>query len=102
MLMWIGLFILITAAAVYFRISLLFWSALVAAGLADQGFAQLVPAFNGCSGERVSHHRHIPLEQLVLQVLGAGGNNDLLPRQHGRHQISERLARASARLGDQN
>ena len=33
MLMWIGLFILITAVAVYFRISLLLWSILVALGL---------------------------------------------------------------------
>ena len=33
MLMWIGLFILITAVAVYFRISLLLWSVLVALGL---------------------------------------------------------------------
>lgn len=33
MLTWIGLFILISAVAVYFRISLLLWSALVAAGL---------------------------------------------------------------------
>jgi acyl-CoA dehydrogenase len=31
--MWIGLFILITAVAVYFRISLLLWSVLVALGL---------------------------------------------------------------------
>ena len=34
MLMWIGLFILITAVAVYFRVSLLLWSAMVALGLA--------------------------------------------------------------------
>ncbi len=33
MLMWIGIFILITAIAVYFRISLLLWSVLVALGL---------------------------------------------------------------------
>jgi len=33
MLTWLGLFILITAVAVYFRISLLLWSGLVAAGL---------------------------------------------------------------------
>ena len=33
MLMWLGLFILISAVAVYFRITLLLWSVLVAAGL---------------------------------------------------------------------
>ena len=33
MLLWIGLFILITAVAVYFRVSLITWSLLVAAGL---------------------------------------------------------------------
>ncbi len=34
MLLWIGLFVLITAIAVYFRISLILWSVLVALGLA--------------------------------------------------------------------
>jgi acyl-CoA dehydrogenase len=38
MLMWIGLFVLITAVAVYFRIPLLLWSVLVAAGLAGMHF----------------------------------------------------------------
>ena len=38
MLFWSGLFLLITAIAVYFRLSLLTWSALVAAGLASLHF----------------------------------------------------------------
>ena len=38
MLMWIGLFVVITAIAVYFRISLLLWSVMVALGLVAMHF----------------------------------------------------------------
>ena len=38
MLLWIGVFLLITAAALYFRVPLLLWSVLVAAGLGAMHF----------------------------------------------------------------
>ena len=42
MLVWIGLFILITAVAVYFRVPLLLWSILVAAGLVAMHYVPVV------------------------------------------------------------
>ena len=46
MLLWIGLFILITAVAVYFRVPLLLWSILVAAGLVSMNY---VPGIGSAS-----------------------------------------------------
>ena len=42
MLLWTGLFILITASAVYFRISLILWSVLVALGLVAMHYVPVV------------------------------------------------------------
>ncbi len=39
--------------------------------------------------------------ELVLQILGAGGDDHLLIRQQGRNQVGEGLAGAGAGLGDQ-
>ena len=52
--------------------------------------------------QRIAHHRQVFLEQLVLQVLGAGGDHHLAARQQRRHQIGEGLARARARLGHED
>ncbi len=52
--------------------------------------------------EGIAHHRQILVEQLVLQGLGAGGDDHLAARLQRRHQIGESLARAGPRLGDEN
>ncbi len=52
--------------------------------------------------ERIAHHRQVLVEQLVLQGLGAGRHDDLAARLQSRHQVGEGLARAGARLGDEN
>ena len=55
--------------------------------------------------ERPVQHRAQPGQvqpgDLVLQGLGAGGHHHLAPRQDGRHQIGQRLARPGARLHQQ-
>ena len=48
--------------------------------------------------QRIAHHRQVFLEQLVLQVLRAGGNDHLAARKQRGHQIGEGLASAGARL----
>ena len=52
-------------------------------------------------GERIAHGRDIALEQLVLQVLGAGRDDHLAAPQHGRHEVRIGLAGARPRLHDQ-
>ncbi len=52
--------------------------------------------------QRIAHHRQILVEELVLQGLGAGGNDHLAARPQRRHQIGESLARAGPRLGDED
>ena len=42
------------------------------------------------------------VEELVLQGLGAGGNDHLAAREQRRHQVGEGLAGAGAGLGDQH
>ena len=46
--------------------------------------------------------RQIPVKQLFLKILGAGGDDDALAREHRRHQIGEGLTGAGARLADQH
>ena len=48
--------------------------------------------------ERLAHDRDVAVEQLVLQGLGAGRNDDLAARQQRGHEISEGFAGAGARL----
>ena len=50
--------------------------------------------------ERIAHHRHVALEQLVLQRLGAGRHDHLAAVHQRRHEVGERLAGARAGLGD--
>ena len=52
--------------------------------------------------QRRAHRGYIAIKQLILQSLGAGGNNHLATRQQRRRQISKRLARARACLGHDN
>ena len=40
-------------------------------------------------------------EELLLEVLGAGGDDDAAARQDGGHQVGQRLAGAGAGLGDE-
>ncbi len=51
--------------------------------------------------QRGPHGGNVAQEQLVLQVLGAGGDDGLAAPQQGRHQVGESLARARTRFGDQ-
>jgi hypothetical protein len=48
------------------------------------------------------HARQVAEEQLVLQGLGPGGNDDLAPRHQGGDQVGEGLAGAGAGFGDQD
>src|SRR6185503_17262642 len=43
-------------------------------------------------GERRAHRRQVPIEELVLQRLGSGGNDDLAAGEKRRHQVGEGLA----------
>ena len=52
--------------------------------------------------QRIAHHRQVFLEQLVLQVLGAGGDDHLAAREQRGHQIGEGLAGAGAGLDHQD
>jgi hypothetical protein len=51
--------------------------------------------------QRVAHQRQVALEELVLQRLRAGGDDDLAAVQESGHEIRERLAGSRAGLGDQ-
>ena len=51
--------------------------------------------------ERVAHGRDVALEKLVLQMLGAGRDDDLAAPQHRRHEIRVGLAGARPCLDDQ-
>ena len=53
-------------------------------------------------GERLAHRRQVAVEQLVLQRLGAGRDDDLAAGEQRRHQVGEGLAGAGAGLGDQH
>ena len=46
----------------------------------------------------VAHRGQIAVIELILQVLGAGGNNDLAAREQRRHQVRKGLAGARAGL----
>ena len=46
--------------------------------------------------QRIAHYRHVAAEQLILQGLGAGGNNRLAARQQRRQQIGNGLALSRA------
>jgi len=50
----------------------------------------------------IAHHRQVLVEQLVLQGLGAGGNDHLAARAQRRHQVGEGLAGAGSCLGDED
>jgi hypothetical protein len=56
---------------------------------------------HGC-GDRdaqvAREQRQVAMDDLFLQRLGAGGDDHLLARQQGRHQIRQRLARAGSGL----
>lgn len=52
--------------------------------------------------ERRAHPRQVAVVQLVLQRAGAGGNDDLQPRQQRRHQVRIGLAGAGTGLGQQH
>src|SRR5450759_1457489 len=49
----------------------------------------------------IAHRGQIAIVELVLQVLGAGGNDDLAAREQRRHQVSKSLAGAGAGFGHQ-
>ena len=51
--------------------------------------------------QRLAHHLDVAVEQLVLQVLGTGRDDDLAAGEQGRNQISEGLAGAGAGFGHQ-
>ena len=50
--------------------------------------------------QRVAHQRQVAFEQLILQSLGAGGDDHLAAVQQRGDEIGERLAGAGAGLGD--
>ncbi len=58
-------------------------------------------AVNG-TPERLAQHRHVLAVDLLLQVLGAGGDEHAVPAQDGRHQVGHGLAGARAGLGQQH
>jgi hypothetical protein len=51
--------------------------------------------------QRIAHERQVALEQLILQRLGAGGDDDLAAVQERRHQVGKRLACAGAGFRDE-
>ena len=51
--------------------------------------------------KRLFEKRDIFMEELFLQILGAGGNDDPLAGTNDGHQVGQRLARASAGFDDQ-
>ncbi len=52
--------------------------------------------------QRLAHPWQVFLEELVLQVFGAGGNNHLAAVQQRGHQVSESFASAGTRLSHQH
>ena len=52
--------------------------------------------------ERVPQHRQVLEKDLLLKVLGAGGDEDALAAEDRRHQIGEGLAGAGARFREQH
>jgi len=50
----------------------------------------------------MAHQGQVLVEELVLQGLGAGGNDHLAARGQGRHQIGKGLAGAGAGFGDEH
>ena len=52
--------------------------------------------------ERIAHARQVAMEQLVLQVLGAGRDDDAPAGEQRGREIGEGLAGAGARLGNQH
>jgi hypothetical protein len=52
--------------------------------------------------QRGAHRRQVAVEELVLQGLGAGGDDHLAAREQRRHQVGEGLAGAGAGLGHQH
>ena len=76
-------------------------------GLREPMAAQIIgPALEQGHGNRpgqcLAYQRQIPVKQLILQVLGAGGDDHLAPGQQGRHQIGEGLAGTGAGLAYQH
>ena len=51
--------------------------------------------------QRIAHHRQVALEELVLQRLGARGDDHLAAVEQRRNEVREGLAGAGAGLGDQ-
>src|ERR1700674_688768 len=51
--------------------------------------------------QRIPDERQIALEELILQRLGAGGDDHLATRQERGHEISEGLAGSGTRFGEQ-
>ena len=51
--------------------------------------------------KRLLEKRNIFVEELFLQILGAGGDDDALAGTNHGHQVGQRLARAGAGLDDQ-
>ena len=52
--------------------------------------------------QRIAHHRQVFLEQLVLQVLGAGRDDHLAAREQRGNQVGKSLAGTRACLDDQD
>ncbi len=52
--------------------------------------------------QRIPHRGQIAMEELILQGLGAGGDERLAAVEQRGHQIGDRLAGAGAGLGDQH
>ena len=80
---------------------------LAAVVLGEPVQAQVVgPALHAGGGEghaeRLAQHRHVLGEDLLLQILGAGRDQDAVAAQDGRHQVGHGLARAGAGLGEQH
>ena len=53
-------------------------------------------------GQRLAHRRQVAIEELVLQRLGAGRDDDFAAGKQRGNQVRERLPGAGARLGDQH
>jgi hypothetical protein len=52
--------------------------------------------------QRITNAGQVPVKQLLLQILGAGGDNHAPARQHSGDQIREGLSGAGARLTDEH
>ena len=80
-----------------------------AAGLAEGGEAQQAQVVGSAlhhrdaqlASERLREQRQVLLDELLLQVLGAGRDHDAPLGKHRRQQVGERLAGAGAGLGQQ-